>query len=1826
MRYPLLIFLCFIAWFGRAAEMEPKTKPDAGGVLIEPSEGEIEPGTALTFTFPAAMVRADQIDVADQALPFVSQPGLEGEFLWKSQTEGVFTVRGVIPGATYRLTLAPQLVDASDKPVEAPDWSAEFTTPEFSVTADFEKSGHLSARPQLGLESTYAVRLAEVAEHSYFQDRDSRQRFPAEVIQTGESPDEAHEFRVGPREPLQVGRTYDLIIDGLLDARSRQPLPYLKVFAAGRTVPLKVDWVGAFNHPLDEPEIDIRFNDEIDPAEAASGKIRVEPAVQDIQLLANGPDVVVKGDFDLAQHYTVSVSADLKGERGYGLPAGSRWGATFRPKEPCIVFPSSQLFLRAREELRFSFLQINTPRVTWKLARIPLEKLGAVKARLLEFEREEINPLTGKPILDPRTGFAKAHATDLLVDAFALEVASSGTLEATSGDAETVREIRCVVGDGKPLSGAYLLEASASLSDGHLVGNRSIVFVSDFILSEKRTRTTTAVRIAKMSDAQPVADITVRAVTDDNIELGRSTTDRNGIAIFSRSQLFPEKQSPAGLFIAETANGPAVRPAGAGEGYTSGSQEIRPAAKHRAAIVTDRNLYRPGQVVKMKGMMRDTAGNDLVIPEGRDVRFRVIEGDGDRVVGEGNATLSDDGGWEATWDVPDKARSGHYEIRCKIGPEEYAGFAAIDIEEYRVPLFSVIVEAGHEIGTKAHARVSSAYFHGAPNIGAHVHWKATWTASAEIREDDFKYYNTFGEVGPRLDPDVEQTKSIEGDSKLDERGFASLECESPFMENAAIGRCTVSWRTEVTSVDGQTITGGALAGTFSAGARLGVAASERVGPNSGVIVKIEALDPDDKKLGDIAVHADLFHVVTKTAKEQVGPFVYRYRNTDLFTKVGSQEAKTPGQLLFPVAETGRYVVAISAPGLNTPLVSDETTVTGEETAELPVENETGFQIDHRDEPFLPGEIAVLTTKAPMAGLAWVSVETDEILDTLLVPLPGNAGRIELPIKKEYAPNAFVSVYLTRPGGEGKLPRERFAFTELAVRRPDRELKIEARLPSATARPGETVHADVRVTSDGKPAPNADLAVFVVDDAVLQLGDWHLPDLFASFYYQREFGVRSFESLASYREEITPRDLTQKGFVIGDGGEEQVGNVANVRKEFRTLAFWQGNLKTDDEGSASFEFTAPDNLTTYRVVAVGETKESQFGGDASATLKISKPMLVDASLPRFLRDGDEVELRAVVRQSFADSDEVHARCVTDANCKLTGAAESTQTAGRNVPVVFRFRARVADSGLLPVKIRFDAKSQSNPGMADSVELTLPVEPPTIMRTESVAGSFTGPNFDVQSAMPEPWKNGRGKLDVTISSSTWLPEIAGLPAILDYPHGCFEQISSRLLGYALLGNLLAYLPNAAARDSEYRTIIERGMQQFDGSLLENGMLPYWPGGTTGHAFVTAQAFWAVNEAANLGFVVPERLGQQLRGALTKIIQGRAPASTFDRVFALFVLSQREMTEDFADSAQELYLRRNEIEDEGRALLALALNRLNIMAKEQEQLLREIDAPVKERAFNAVTLTSTTRAEAICALALKAIAPKIWTPQKQKRVRDRLLALMSSSGSLSTQENLWLLLAFKSMLGPENAELLKVSDTKSVVSRNGCSASWLDRPLNDVPLVEGLNEGELTYLMKAVYATDAVETDRVDRGFRVERVVRDLTDPNRKGDADAPFKLGDQILITYRVNTRKLQNYVALEDALPAGLETVNPDLAMVGKFFEVPAENESYRVLSLSHSEMLDRSTRLYFDAVDPGSGTYSVLARATAAGTFRWPATQVVPMYDSRFSGLSPSSVCVVSGE
>jgi Large extracellular alpha-helical protein len=183
-----------------------------------------------------------------------------------------------------------------------------------------------------------------------------------------------------------------------------------------------------------------------------------------------------------------------------------------------------------------------------------------------------------------------------------------------------------------------------------------------------------------------------------------------------------------------------------------------------------------------------------------------------------------------------------------------------------------------------------------------------------------------------------------------------------------------------------------------------------------------------------------------------------------------------------------------------------------------------------------------------------------VLDTLLVPVKGNAGRVEVPIKENYAPNATVSIYLVKPGGENELPLERFAYSEIDVRRPDRELKVAPHLATNTAKPGDAVRGEVLVTSQDKPVADARSTRVRSRRRRSYPGRLETAGHWCPLLPQEWLLVRTYEALHGYIENLAKLSLTQKGFVIGDGGEETISNIKNVRKEFRTLAFWQGSLK------------------------------------------------------------------------------------------------------------------------------------------------------------------------------------------------------------------------------------------------------------------------------------------------------------------------------------------------------------------------------------------------------------------------------------------------------------------------------------------------------------------------------------------------------------------------------------------------------------------------------------------------------------------------------------------
>jgi uncharacterized protein YfaS (alpha-2-macroglobulin family) len=1804
----------------RAASDTPQLVGANEGTLTLTSE------RTVSVSFPAAMVPASEIDVETKISPIRVVPASPVTFMWKSQTEGVANLGKVAPGAELEVYVADGLKDHAGKAVPAAKLGV-VVSPPFKV--DIYHSGEkVTRRPSVSVTFSYPVRPSDLAEAAWFQDRDSRQRYPAEVVLPEDAGDTVRDATVTSRTDLPGGRTFDFMIEGLADAESGVRSQQFYIEPLGETEALRVGKIAAFNYPMQRRRIAVEFNESVDPAEGR--KIKVEPAVPNLEVRAVYESLWLEGDFDLEKRYHVTVPAAVVGKSGFAMTAESRWSATFHAKKAAIIVPSDDLHQRSRLGLSFSFMQVNTGPLEWKLAKVPPEKLLAINQRIREFTDTQRHAVTAEIVTDPDTGWPKWKRTELLIEASRLETVAAGSIEASKPDADTLRKISWKPEKALP-AGTYVLEISGKNAAGKIIGNRALVTFTEYSAVQKQFGKTVLLRVMNIGDGRSTPGVKIRAVTAKNEFIAEGITDAAGFASFPRAPLFPESgEKRAEWFLLDTPDGPTLRRANAEKydrsGYSGGDQGDDREMEVRIAIASDRPLYRPGQTVKFKVFGREVGkGGELRIPRTRDLTW-TIENDETEEVAGGKTKFDAYGGFDAEWKIPATAKVGEYSIT--VTTEGGEAHEQINVQEFRPPSFNVALEDLKLSGAEAGIRISSTYFHGAANAGATVKWKAIWTA---------KYSGDPGIVVtdvPRLATAQQTRQAVStGEGVLNGQGALEVRSAPPFNDGIARGSYGIEWTAEVTAPDAQTITEGAEYAFFSVPVEPQLSAEQiaMADPDSPLTISItaDAKGPDGKPAPDVAVSVDLYSVSTKTVKEQISPNVFRYRNSSSFEKRKSFSGRAPFKQHATVPNAGEYLVTVrDAKNASVPVVARRVYVAGKGDAEFPVEDEQNIAITHSREnadddagkAYLPGETAVLSVQAPFRGVAWVSIEAENIIDTFVVPFEGNSGRLEIPIKPQYAPNAFVSVYLLSPGGENRLPAERFGSVEVIVRRPDQELLVLPVLNAKQVRPKELVSGYIQVSSEGRPVKDADLTVYAVDESILDAGNWHEPQLREAMYPHRAWQVSTYRGLDRLSLGVDIATLHQKGFIIGAGEFKSAAEpeIKDLRTNFPPLAFWQTRLRSDKEGKVPFSFPAPDALTKYRIVALAQTKQSQFG-TGSDWIEISKPVQIEPALPRFLRSDDEVELRAIVRQKMQDTLPVTLRCTT--NLTLSSVAAETQTVQRNQPAVFRFHAKVGDAAM--ARIQFSTEA----GPGDAVELILPVHPPTLLRKETVFGKLA----DVEGRIPEDWAAAKGTASMMLSTSPWLPKLSGIPLLLDYPHGCLEQITSRVLAYTALGDLIAYLPQPAEQTVAYRKRIEAGIERMASSATDDGYLPYWPGGQSA-GLPTVAGFWAARNAKAQGFAVPDRLTNGLAEGVHAIAAGeyQLTEDAYVRAFALLVLADGGNAKELSPVIREMYLRRENLDDEPRALLALAMHRLNIMAAEKKQLLREIDRPVKERAFNPQTFSSTKRADAIRAFAFATIKPEDIGQKSLDDLRKQIAEWLDSAQSLSTQENFWLLMASKAMHAPvagRVADFRTAQPAPTAISRNGASALWGQLDVRRIRefAVRLAGADTLTCQVAAEYRSDSPVTDRNDRGFRVERVVKNLSDKARTGTAQSPFRLGDQILITYRLVSPKLHHYVALDSELPGGLETVNPNIASIARTYSVPQEKDTTQ-LSLSFSELRDQTTCLYFDHVEPGVGSYSVLARATSAGVFHWPATQVTPMYDSRFSGLSPSSICYVVAE
>src|SRR5690606_8311753 len=188
---------------------------------------------------------------------------------------------------------------------------------------------------------------------------------------------------------------------------------------------------------------------------------------------------------------------------------------------------------------------------------------------------------------------------------------------------------------------------------------------------------------------------------------------------------------------------------------------------------------------------------------------------------------------------------------------------------------------------------------------------------------------------------------------------------------------------------------------------------------------------------------------------------------------------------------------------------------------------------------------------------------------------------------------------------------RVGYAGIEVDSEQRRLNVDMSYAKRDFAPGETLDVTLRVARASGEATSAELAIYAVDEGVLSLSGYQAPDPLPFFTQARALEVSTLETRSAMA-----RIFDFAGTLPGDKGEEGGGGGGDARANFKQTAYFNPSVITDANGVATVHIPLPDNLTTFRLMAVAVAQDDRYGTQ-SGQVRVNKPLMVRPALPRFL---------------------------------------------------------------------------------------------------------------------------------------------------------------------------------------------------------------------------------------------------------------------------------------------------------------------------------------------------------------------------------------------------------------------------------------------------------------------------------------------------------------------------------------------------------------------------------------------------------------------------------
>lgn len=1133
----------------------------------------------------------------------------------------------------------------------------------------------------------------------------------------------------------------------------------------------------------------------------------------------------------------------------------------------------------------------------------------------------------------------------------------------------------------------------------------------------------------------------------------------------------------------------------------------------RVVGYTDRPVYRPGDTIKFKGIVRRLDKTEMRLPATgtMDVELRDPE---DHVLATSRVDMSAHGSFHGEFPTSPEAAPGYYRILA-TGAGAKLETLGVTIASYRKPEYKVDVRpqgGPFVLGDKASVVVDCQYYFGGPVVGAKV--KASvyrtpyWSYEDENGEGyEGEEYESYG--GGEYSQEIEGVTDAAGRVVLE---FPTRAEEDPFRYETDYNYTVVA---SVADDAGKYFDGEGTVRVNRGKVDVSVETGQYVAsPGETVPVRVKVTDAVDKKK----------KIGRQTVVLEIGEWRWTRRTSVVVprqTLTGTTDADGVATFNVPFDKGGDYELR----GKTSDGERDVTSVTtlwvegGAESAK-PAADLT-VRLDKRKYEIGDRARVLLETDKP-GGSALVTVQAEGILSRQVVKLTSRATLIRIPVTQALAPNVYVSAAYVRE----KQFRE--DTRKLVVNRNDRAIKVEVTPDRPDYKPGDTAKLTVRTTDlKGKPVP-AELSVGVVDESIYAIQE-DRTDVRAMLNPDRMDAIQTHHSFPE---------------VYLDGGDKGSANIP-LRKKFEDTAAWLPTVWTGAAGESTVEVKLPDNLTQWRTTAIGVT-DAGAAGQTTSKFRARKPLMVRISPPAFLVQGDHQQVAFSVTNDTGK----------DADVRVELGAENVQADGERNPRL-SLSAGETEAVMLdvtagdPGEAVLTARAWIDGDTNDGVEGRFPVVPHGRQKIDAQAVEAR-PSSTMEFDLDAKAANNAGSLKISVTPTLAGGAIQALDTLVDFPYGCVEQTMSRFMPAVVVADALKKL------NLERPALAEKIPKVSADSMARLARMQHGDGGwgwweyDESDVFMTALVLDGLDRAKRAGY---ESTGIRLESALTwsanRLAKPEKDDRRRDRLYLAYSLLRHGKP---APELAKIDLAKADSTE--FAIAALAFNEAGETARRDESL-RRLSASAVGSGVQARWESTLSWGEEPNALALVAFATIRPNDPIIPRIVRGLMARRQGNAWQSTRDTSYSVIGLVQVLA--NSRENEVAG-EAIVKVNG-------REVRRVTIDPAKAEGEVITIPRTEMTPGPikVEIERTGAGvayasgelrqFIVEaeipavstdpdlRVTRQyfVMEPRRLEDGSTKLmpslqpvnqvRPGDLVRVVITINTKNTREFVMIEDPTPS-----------------------------------------------------------------------------------------------